>query len=403
MQDLRKYFPIFSQKREQPLIYFDNAATTQKPQSVIDSISCFYSTANANMNRGLYALGEKSTEAYENVRFKTARFINAQSSSEVIFTSGTTDSINTVVYSWGEKNIKEGDEIVISQLEHHSNFVPWQQLALRKNAILKIIPVDRNGVLDLSSLDDLITSKTKLVAIAHVSNALGTYTDLKTIIASAKKVKARVLVDGAQAVPFEAIDVQSLGCDFYAFSGHKMLAPTGMGVLYMARNVQKECTPHKTGGGMVHEVDNVSTTFLSAPTCFEAGTPPIAQVIGFGAALNFLARNDLNEINKNCIALNKQAIIGLKKLKKITILGPIDQLKESSHMVSFMVEGMHAHDVAAYLDRFGICVRAGHHCAQPLAKRLGYESSVRASFYLYNTSEEIVYFLKVMKQLITPV
>jgi cysteine desulfurase/selenocysteine lyase len=399
VQNLRKSFPIFSEKREKPLIYFDNAATTQKPQSVIDAISRFYSTANANMNRGLYALGEKTTELYENVRFKTARFLNAQSSSEIIFTSGTTDSITTVVYSWGEKNIKKGDEIVISQLEHHSNFVPWQQLAKRKKAILKIIPVDRNGVLDLSSLDDLITEKTKLVAIAHVSNALGIYTDLKTIITAAKKVNARVVVDGAQAVPFEAVDVQNLGCDFYAFSGHKMLAPTGVGVLYIARSVQKECTPYKTGGGMVYEVDNASTTFLSAPTCFEAGTPPIAQVIGLGAALNFLARNDLYEINKQCIALNKQAITGLKKLKKIKILGPIKELKESSHIVSFMVDGMHAHDVAAYLDRFGICVRAGHHCAQPLAKRLGYEASVRASFYLYNTAEEVEYFLKVMKQL----
>lgn len=399
MLDLRKNFPIFSQKRERPLIYFDNAATTQKPQSVIDAVSRFYSTANANMNRGLYKLGEKATESYENVRFKTARFLNAQSSSEVIFTSGTTDSITTVVYSWGEKNIKEGDEIVVSQLEHHSNFVPWQQLALRKKAILKIIPVGRDGVLDLSSLDDLITSKTKLVAIAHVSNALGIYNDVKTIVKAAKKVQARVVVDGAQAVPFEAIDVQDLGCDFYAFSGHKMLAPTGVGVLYIARGVQKECVPHAMGGGMVYEVDNISTTFLTAPTCFEAGTPPIAQVIGFGQALNFLARNDLHEINKHCIALTKKAIIGLQKLKKIKILGPIDQLKESAHLVSFVIDKMHAHDVAAYLDRFGICVRAGHHCAQPLAKRLGYESSVRISFYLYNTSEEVEYFLKIMKQL----
>jgi cysteine desulfurase / selenocysteine lyase len=403
VQNLRKNFPIFSQKREKPLIYFDNAATTQKPQSVIDAVSRFYSAENANMNRGLYKLGEKATESYENVRFKTARFLNAQSSSEIIFTGGTTDSINMVAYSWGEKNIKEGDEIVVSQLEHHSNFVPWQQLALRKGAIFKVIPVDRNGVLDLSSLDDLITSKTKLVAVAHVSNALGIYTDLKTIIKAAKKVEARVVVDGAQAVPFEAIDVQDLGCDFYAFSGHKMLAPTGMGVLYIARGVQKECTPHVTGGGMVYEVDNVSTTFLTAPTCFEAGTPPIAQVIGFGAALNFLARNDLHEINKNCISLTKQAITGLQKLKKIQILGPVDELKESAHLVSFMIDGMHAHDVAAYLDRFGICVRAGHHCAQPLAKRLGYQASVRVSFYLYNTAEEVEYFLKIMKKLTTAI
>lgn len=400
MVHLRKFFPIFAHKREHPLIYFDNAATTQKPQSVIDAVSYFYTFSNANMNRGLYALGEKATESYEFVRFKTARFLNAVSSSEVIFTRGTTDSINMVVYSWGEHNIKEGDEIVVSQLEHHSNFVPWQQLAKRKKAVFKIIPVDREGVLDLSSLDDLITEKTKIIAIAHASNALGMYNDVKIIIAAAKKVDARVCIDGAQAAPFEALDVQSLGCDFYAFSGHKMLAPTGVGVLYIARSVQKECIPHVTGGGMVHEVKDEDTTFLTAPTCFEAGTPPIAQVIGFGAALDFLSRNDMQEIKKHCITLTKRTIKGLQKLKKIRILGPIEHLKESSHLVSFIVDGMHAHDVATYLDRYGICVRAGHHCAQPLARRLGYESSIRVSFYLYNTQEEVDYFLKVLNQLV---
>jgi cysteine desulfurase/selenocysteine lyase len=401
VQNFRKHFPIFGQKREQPLIYFDSASTTQKPQSVIDTISQFYSRSNANMNRGLYKLGEKATESYEFVRFKAARFVNAVSSSEIIFTAGTTDGINTVAYSWGEHNISEGDEIVVSQLEHHSNFVPWQQLAERKKAIFKVIPVDREGVLDLSSLDDLITEKTKLVAVTHVSNALGMYTDLAPLIAAAKKVGARTLIDGTQATPFEAIDVQSIGCDFYAFSGHKMLAPTGVGVLYINRTVQKECRPYKTGGGMVYEVDNTQTSFLPAPTGFEAGTPPIAQVIGLGAALDFLARNDLQEINAYCVALNKKAIQGLQKIKKIRLLGSVNQLKASGHMISFVVDGMHAHDVAAYLDKFGICVRAGHHCAQPLAKRLGYESSIRLSFYLYNTQEEIDYFLKVIKQLVS--
>lgn len=403
MQNLRKHFPIFSVKREQPLIYFDNASTSQKPQSVIDAVTSFYTKSNANTNRGLYKLGEKATESYEFVRFKVARFLNAQSSSEIIFTSGTTGSITTVVYTWAEKQITAGDEIVVSQLEHHSNFVPWQQLAKRKGAVFKVIPVDRDGVLDLSSLQDLITEKTKLVAVAHVSNALGIYNDVQTIVKAAKKVGARVLVDGAQAVPFEAVDVQLLGCDFYAFSAHKMLGPTGVGVLYMARSVQKECVPYAMGGGMVFEVDTETTTFLPAPTCFEAGTQPISSVIGFGAALDFLARNDLHEINKQCIALNKQLIVGLQKLNRIRILGPVDQLKESGHMVSFIVDGMHAHDVAAYFDRYGICVRAGHHCAQPLAKRLGYEASIRVSFYLYNTSEEVEYFLKVLKQLVSVV
>ena len=399
MKTVREDFPIFSQRSEKPFIYFDNAATTQKPRAVLSTISHFYMTYNASINRGLYKIAERTTEAYENVRYTVARFINAQSSAEIIFTKGTTDSSTTVALIWAQHAIKKDDEIVISMMEHHSNFVTWQQLAQTKKAILKVIPVTQQGVLDCSGLSSIITSKTKLVAITQISNALGTRNDLTPIIKRAKEVKARFLIDGAQAVAFEKVDVQALGCDFYAFSGHKMCGPTGVGVLYINRSVQKECKPYAFGGGMVHEVSLEKTTYLPAPMMFEAGTPPIAQVIGLGAAIDYLFRRSFEEIQAHAVSLTNRVIDGLAKLPKVTIVGSVDQLKVSGHMVSFLVEGMHAHDVAAYLDKEGICVRAGHHCAQPLAKALGYESSVRVSFYSYNTIEEVDYFLKVMQQL----
>ncbi len=401
MKMVREDFPIFAQRSEKPLIYFDNAATTQKPRAVLSTITHFYMTYNASVNRGLYKIAERATEMYESVRYKVARFINAQSSSEIIFTQGTTDSINTVALIWARYAIKEGDEIVVSIMEHHSNFVPWQQLAQAQKAILKIIPVTKEGLLDYKNLSSIITEKTKLVAVTQVSNALGIRNDLAPIIKRAKEMKARVLVDGAQAVAFEKVDVQLLGCDFYVFSAHKMGGPTAVGVLYINRTVQKECIPYQTGGGMVHEVSVEKTTFLPAPMLFEPGTPAVAQVIGFGAAIDYLFRHPFEDIQAYTVGLTIRAIEGLEKLPKIRILGSIAQLKLTGHMVSFVVEGMHAHDVAAALDKEGICVRAGHHCAQPLAKALGYESSVRISFYSYNTSEEVDYFLKVLRQILS--
>ena len=401
MKTIREDFPIFSQRSEKPFVYFDNAATTQKPRAVLSTISHFYMTYNASINRGLYKIAERATEAYENVRYNVARFINAQSSSEIIFTQGTTDSINMVALMWAQYAIQEGDEIVVSIMEHHSNFVPWQQLAQAKKAFLKVIPVTQDGVLDTDNIIDIINSKTKLVAITQISNALGIRNDLTSIIKRAKAVGAKVLVDGAQAVAFEKVDVQELQCDFYVFSSHKMGGPTGVGVLYSNRFVQKECKPYKFGGGMVHEVSLEKTVFLPAPMAFEAGTPPIAQVIGLGAAIDYLFRHSFEDIQAHVVDLTSKTIDGLKKIPKVTVLGSITHLKTSGHMVSFVVDGMHAHDVAAYLDKEGICVRAGHHCAQPLAKALGYESSVRVSFYAYNTMEEVEYFLKVMRQLLS--
>lgn len=399
MRHFRSLFPIFSQKRLKPFIYFDSAATSQKPQAVIDAVVNYYSFYTSSINRGIYSLGEKTTQMYESVRYKVARFINAPSSAQVVFTSGTTASINTVVSLWAEHCVQEGDEIVISQAEHHANFVPWQQLALRKKAILKIIPVTHEGAISLFDGLKLITKKTKVIALTHVSNATGMYTLLEPFITQAHKMGAYVLIDGAQAVAFEAPDVQALKCDFYVFSGHKMLGPTGVGVLYMSRRVQKESRPAVFGGGMVFEVDQEKSSFLPAPTCFEAGTPAIAQVIGLGAALDVLAHNDVTEIDRYTCELIRYCIKELNKLPYIKIIGSLESLQKKSHLVSFTVDGMHAHDVAAYLDTHGICVRAGHHCAQPLAKALGYEASVRISLYAYNTKEEIDYCIKILGQL----
>ncbi len=400
MKMVREDFPIFFQRSEKPLVYFDNAATTQKPRAVLSTISHFYMTYNASASRGIYKIAERATEAYESVRYNVARFINAQSSSEIVFTQGATDSINTVVLIWAQYAVKEGDEIVVSLMEHHSNFVPWQQLAQEKKAVLKIIPVNKDGFLDIRSAQDLITSKTKLVAITQISNAIGTNNDLSLIIKRAKEVGAKVLVDGAQVVACQKVDVQSLGCDFYVFSAHKMFGPTGVGVLYLNRFIQKECKPYLFGGGMVHEVSIEKTSFLPAPMMFEAGTPPVAQVIGLGAAIDYIFRHSFEDVQLHLKKLTTKLIDDLKKLPKVRIIGSAEHLKGAGHIVSFVIDGVHAHDVAAYLDKEGICVRAGHHCAQPLAKALNYESSVRVSFSIYNTLEEVDYFIKVMKQLV---
>ena len=400
MKITRDDFPIFSQKSDKPFVYFDSAATTQKPRAVLSIMNHCYTHYNASVHRGLYGIAERITQSYEEVRYKVARLINAQSTTEIVFTQGTTDSINTVVQIWARHAITAGDEIVITMAEHHSNFVPWQQLARERGAILKIIPVLSNGMLDYVKLSEIITDRTKVVAATHVSNALGIRTDLSRIIAQAKKVKAKVVVDGAQAIGFEHVDVQALGCDFYAFSGHKMYGPTGIGILYINRAIQKECVPYKTGGGMVHEVTIEQTTYAAAPSCFEAGTPPVAQVIGLGAAIDYVLRESLDDIRAYVTGLTAHCINGLQELPGVTVLGPIKELATSSHIVSFTVAGMHAHDVAAALDKAGICVRAGHHCAQPLAVALGYSTSIRVSFQVYNTLQEVDYFLKALNEIV---
>jgi len=399
MKGKKADFPFF--KSHPSLLYLDNAATTHKPQQVLDALTHFYTVMNSNMHRGIYRLAEEATEQFEKTRRQVASFLSAKSDSEIIFTSGATSAINMVARGWGDAHINEGDEVVVTQLEHHANFVPWQQLCERKNARLRVLPVDSQGVLDYSQLDLFITSKTKMVAVTHVSNAIGTVVDLVPIIAKARSVGARVLVDGCQAVSFMPINVQQLGCDFYVFSGHKVMGPTGVGVLYARQAVHADFIPPTTGGGMVLQVTAEKTTFLNPPRCYEAGTPPAAEVAGLSAALSYLDSVGVENVGTHVALLTTLAIEGLRNLPRVRILGPINQLEKMGHMVSFVIEDMHAHDVAAYLDQYGICVRAGHHCAQPLAMSLFYNASIRASFYLYTTEQDVIDLVKAVTNLVS--
>jgi len=386
-QHLQKDFPILQRTLHgRPLCYVDNAATTQMPQHVLDAMHEYQTTYHANIHRSSHTLGEDATAAYEEVRKKVAHFIGAQDSSEIIFTSGTTAGINYISSSWGNSHIKSGDEILITQLEHHANILPWQQLAKRTCATLRYLPVTPDGTLDIGQLHQLLTTKTKLLAITGSSNATGTQTDLRTIIDAAHTVGTKVLVDAAQMVAHQKIDVTELDADFVVFSGHKMFGPTGVGVLYIKKELHDQVTPCLFGGGMVHEASMEHATFLPIPHGLEAGTPPTAQVIGLGAAIDYIEQHvAFNTLKQYEASLCARLIDGLTKLPTVTVLGPIEQLKQSGHLVSFVVDDMHAHDVAAYLDRQGICARAGHHCAQPLAKALGYAASTRVSFAAYNS------------------
>jgi cysteine desulfurase/selenocysteine lyase len=397
MKNIRSDFPILKKTiNTHPLIYLDNAATSQKPQPVIDALTAFYTQHNTNVHRGVYAFAEEATTLYENARVAVARFLNA-AADEIVFTSGTTHGINAVAFGWALHHIHPGDEILLTELEHHSNLVVWQQIAHMRKAHLKFIPVLPDGTLDLSSLDSLISKKTKLVSMIHVSNAVGTHNPIEVIIKAAHAVGAYTLVDAAQSAPHQKLDVAAIGCDFLLFSGHKMLGPTGIGVLYIASRMHDQMQPYQFGGGMVYDVDYQSATWQKAPHKFEAGTPPIAQAIGLQAAIEYLHKNvNFDQLRAHEAALCARVIDELSTIKKITLLGPIEQLRQNGHLVSFTVDGMHAHDVAEYLNKYGVCVRAGHHCAQPLAKKLGIAASVRASFYAYNTMAEVERFLELV-------
>ncbi len=399
---LRADFPILQQKvNGYPLIACDNASTSHKPQSVIDAMVQFYTTTNANIYRGIHLFAEQATQQYENARKKVANFIGADSE-EVIFTRGCTSSINFVAATWADQNIQAGDEIVVTELEHHANLIPWQRLAQKKSAVLKFIPIFPDGSVDLSCLDSIITHKTKLVSVIHVSNAVGTHVDVATIIRRAHAVGARVLIDAAQSAPHQKINVHELDCDFLVFSGHKLLGPTGIGVLYIKKELHDEVPPYEVGGGMVANVDCTHATWAAAPQKFEAGTPPIAQAIGLGAAVDYLQVHiKFDELIAYEAQLCTRLIDGLSEIAGVRILGPISELKEKGHVVSFLVEGYHSHDVAAFLDSRGISVRAGHHCAQPFAKKLGYDASVRVSFYFYNTLEEVDAIIVAMRELVS--
>ena len=383
--DIRKDFPLINQIIDgKPLVYLDSAATTQKPQVVIDSLSEYYSNYNANIHRGIYQIAEKATSEFEAVRDRVTSFINAEDRAEIIFTKGTTESINLVAYSWGRKFLKPGDEILITEMEHHSNNVPWQLVAQVTGAILKYISVNDNG--ELENPRSYINENTKFVAVIHQSNVLGTVNPVEEIISRAHEVGAKVLVDGAQSTPHLPIDVQEMGCDFFTFSGHKMMGPTGVGVLYGKKEILSEMDPFLGGGEMIKDVSMDTVSFNELPWKFEAGTPNIAQVIGLGTAIDYINKIGLDVINHQGELLKKYALEKISKIEGITIYG---HAQNRGPVVSFNIEGVHPHDLAQLLDQQHICIRVGHHCAQPLLTKFGITSSARASFYVYNTTEEI--------------
>lgn len=385
---VRQDFPIF---KDQPnLVYLDSAATSLKPQIVIDKMVDYYQNYSANIFRGIYQLSQKATQEYEEARLKVAKFIKAQSSQEVVFVRNTTEAINLVAYSWGRKNIGRGDTVLTTIMEHHSNFVPWQQLCLEKQATLDLVDINKEGILEILNPQlEATIKKAKLLAITHVSNVLGTVNPLKEIIAQLKKTNPRclVLVDGAQAVPHLKVDVQDLGVDFYAFSAHKMLGPTGVGVLWARRELLREMPPFNFGGEMIKEVKIKETTFVSPPHSFEAGTPDIAGVIGLGAAIDYLEKIGLEKIRNQEKELTSLAFKGLAR-DGLKIYGPT-KVDQRAGLLAFNVSGIHPHDLAQVLDGEEICIRSGHHCAMPLHQRLGITASARASFYLYNTPQDV--------------
>ncbi len=384
---IRKQFPVLERKvKGRNLVYFDNAATAQKPQVVIDALVNYYHQYNANIHRGIHSLAEEATAAFEATRDTVKEFINAKYREEIIFTRGVTEGINLVAATWGRQNIKEGDEIIISGMEHHSNIVPWQMLCLEKKAKLKVIPVNDNGELMMSEFEKLITQKTKLVSIVHASNSLGTINPVKDIIEIAHQHNIPVLVDGAQSSVHLNIDVQDMDCDFFVLSSHKIYGPTGVGVLYGKKELLEEMPPYMGGGEMIKEVTFERTTYNDLPYKFEAGTPNIADTVAFKAALDFVNEVGKENIRKHEEALTKYAMEKLSKIDGVRLIGTA---KHKTSVVSFVVDGVHPQDMGIILDNYGIAVRTGHHCCQPLMNRFEIPGTIRASFAMYNTKEEV--------------
>ncbi|MFD2629016.1 cysteine desulfurase [Oceanobacillus kapialis] len=383
---IRQEFPILHQEvNGHPLVYLDSSATSQKPRSVIEAVDAYYRNDNSNVHRGVHTLGTRATENYEGAREKVRNFINAESTKQVIFTRGTTTALNTVAHSYGRANLSEGDEIVLTQMEHHSNIIPWQQVAKATGAQLKYIPLQPDGTITLEDAAETITANTKIVAIGHVSNVLGTVNPIKEIADIAHKHDAILVVDGAQGAPHMKIDVQALNCDFYAFSGHKMCAPTGIGVLYGRKSLLENMEPFEFGGEMIDFVNLYDSTWKDLPWKFEGGTPIIAGAIGLGAAIDFL-----NEVGMDNITEHEQKVVSyamekLHTIDGIKIFGP----EKRAGLITFNLDDVHPHDTATVLDAEGIAVRAGHHCAQPLMRWLEVSATARASFYLYNTEEDV--------------
>ncbi len=384
---VRKDFPILSQQvHGKPLIYLDNAATSQKPKCVIDALTRFYQMDNANIHRGVHQLSERSTESYEAARGKVQRFLNAANTREIIFVRGATEGINLVAQTFGRTHISAGDEIVISAMEHHSNIVPWQMLCEEKGAVLRVIPINDRGEVEFDQFEKLLNHRTRLVAVSHVSNALGTINPVREIVKTAHGWNVPVLIDGAQAVPHMKVDVRNLDCDFYVFSGHKVFGPTGIGVLYGKEQLLEEMPPWQGGGDMIRSVTFEKTTYNELPYKFEAGTPDIAGVIGLGAAIDYL-----DQIGMDGVAAHEHDLLlyGTLALENISALRLIGTAREKAGVLSFVIDGVHPHDAGTILDREGVAVRTGHHCAQPVMDRFGVSGTTRASLAFYNTREDI--------------
>ena len=385
VKNIKNDFPIFKSK-EKNFIYLDSASTSQKPQSVIDSVSSYYDSYSANIHRALYEIGEKATDKYESVREKVRKFMNVPDSHSIIFSSGTTESINLIAYAWGTKNLNNDDHILITEMDHHSNLIPWQLLSSRSNASLDYILLNNDGTLELESLEKKILSKTKIISVSHQSNVFGTINPINKIIDEAKKVGAITVIDGAQAVPHMKVDIENLGCDFYAFSGHKMLGPTGVGVLIGRKTILEKMDPFMGGGEMINTVTMEKSTWNDVPWKFEAGTPNIAQVIGLGAAIDYIEKIDIENIHQHEQALLKYGLDILSQNKNIVLYG---NPEIRGAVIPFNVKNVHPHDLAKFLDTDGICIRAGHHCTQPIMNRLEINATARASFYIYNTKNDI--------------
>ncbi|MEX2484005.1 MAG: cysteine desulfurase [Brumimicrobium sp.] len=395
--DLRKQFPFLQRKiHNKSLIYFDNGATSQKPKMVIDRLSAYYSHENANIHRGVHTLSQEATSAYEDARKIIQENIGAKHSHEVIFTKGTTDSINLVAFSYGEM-LQPGDEIIISAMEHHSNIVPWQMLCERKKCVLKIIPINDKGELLLDAYDQLLSEKTKLVSVAHISNALGTINEVKHIINKAHEYGAKVMLDGAQSIQHIKVDMLELDCDFYAFSGHKLFGPTGVGVLYGKEELLNAMPPYQGGGDMIKEVTLTKTTYNELPHKFEAGTPHIAGGIGLGEAFKFLNQLDMEAVQLHENELLNYATSALSNIEGLRIFG--ESVNKTS-VISFLIDGTHPYDVGTLLDKMGIAVRTGHHCTQPIMDFYKIPGTIRASFALYNTKEEVDVMINALERII---
>jgi cysteine desulfurase/selenocysteine lyase len=396
---IRRDFPILSREiRGHPLVYLDSTATSQKPEVVIEALADFYRTSNANVHRGVYSLSEESTAAYELTRDKVANFVGASSSNQIVFTRNTTESLNLVAYAWGRSNLSKGDEVLITLMEHHSNIVPWQIICEQTGATLRYVPLKADGTLDLSNLDSLLNIRTKVFGFTQMSNVLGTINPVHELVRRAHEVGAITVVDGAQGAPHLSVDVTEMDVDFYAFSAHKMLGPTGVGVLYGKTEILNEMDPFLGGGEMIDEVHLDHFTWKDAPLKFEAGTPNFADVAAFGAAIDYLHDLGMDRVRQHEIDITTYALNEISKLGDgITVFGPPDPA-ERGGVISFAMDDIHPHDIAQVMDWDAICIRAGHHCAQPLMRHLQVPATARASFYMYNTEEEVDTFVDNLKK-----